>query len=85
MEVRIQVRAIIGYILVAIGTILILVAIFQAYSNLQPLSEFAEGLRQQNIDQLAAFVHGFVWFFALLITVVGGFFIGSLGAKMIKK
>ena len=76
MKTRLE--PILAFTLIAIGIVVILHAIFCAYCYTGGLSFSVE-------TEFEALGHNSMWFFSLLTELVGGFFLASIGTKIIKK
>lgn len=72
-----RLEPILAFVLIAIGIAIILHAIFRAYLYTGGLSFTVE-------NEFEALGHDSLWFFSLLTELVGGFFLASLGIKIIK-
>jgi hypothetical protein len=81
MELKVEPRHIFGAILLIIGVVVILISVFQAFFG----SENILSLMGTVYNETEAFVKVFAWFFSLLIECIGGYFIASIGMKIIKK
>jgi hypothetical protein len=81
MELKVEPKHIFGAILVTIGIVVILISVFQAFFG----SENILSLMGTELNETEAFVKVFAWFFSLLIECVGGYFVASIGMKIIKK
>lgn len=81
IELKVELKQIFGIILLFFGIVVIMVAVFGAFSG----SEHILILMGTELTETEAFVKVFAWFFALLIEALGGYFIASIGMKIIKK
>ena len=84
MELKIRLRTIIGIILISIGVIIILYGVFQAYIHASQIEALWEGGPGPDI-QMQKWVESFYWFFTMVIELLAGFFIASIGTKITKK
>jgi hypothetical protein len=90
-EITLKPKQVFGYALVAVGVILIMLAVIQAAMTIGPIMEFIDELSPnptigQYIEALDGTVMpGFVemtgWFLMLLIELLGGYFIANIGQK----
>lgn len=83
MRTRFEIAA--ASLLITTGTAMILYAIFQGYFHTEELTVFVESTRKKGIVELEAPGYHFAWLFTLLTELIGGFFLASIGTKMIKK
>jgi len=74
-----------AFTLIVIGALLITFAVFQAFLCEGELSALVEGLRKTGMMEFEALGRSLLWLFTMLTELVGGFFMASLGMKLIKK
>ena len=80
-ELKIEGRTVFGFIFILLGVVVILIAVFQAFLGVDPILS----LIGTELTDTQAFVEIFGWFFMLLIEVLGGYFLASIGVKVYKK
>jgi len=85
MEFKIALKSIIGIILVCIGVVIILYGVFQAYIHASQLEALWEGGPGTSDIQMQKWVESFYWFFTMVIELLAGFFLASIGTKIAKK
>ena len=71
--------------LIIIGIIVIVFAVFQGIFYDRELSVLGETPRERSALGLEALGPPLMWFFTLLTELVGGFFLATIGMKIIKK
>jgi len=81
VELKIEARTVFSFIFILIGIVVIFVAIFQAFLGIEHISE----LMRIELTDTEALIEVFGWFFSLLIEILGGFFLASIGVKVFKK
>ena len=82
---RIHFERVLAPVLVIIGVIVIVFAVFQGFFYNRELSVIGEPPREGSGLGLEALGHPLMWFFTLLTELVGGFFLATIGMKIIKK
>jgi len=81
VELKIEARTVFSFIFILMGIIVIFVAIFQAFLGIEHISE----LMGIELTDTEALIEVFGWFFSLLIEILGGYFLASIGLKIFKK
>ena len=71
--------------LIIIGIIVIAFAVFQGLFYDRELSVLGETSRESGTLGLEALGQPLMWFFTLLTELVGGFFLATIGIKILKK
>jgi len=84
IELRMKLMQESAFILTIIGISVIIFAIFQAYLAGEALTVSDMALRDDGMAELEALSHNLLWFFPLLAELVGGFFLASIGMKILK-
>jgi hypothetical protein len=74
-----------AFALVMIGVITIILGIFQAYYSGKELTAFSGTLPDMGATNFESLGSNLMWFFAILTELVGGFFLASIGMKILKK
>ena len=74
-----------AFALLMIGVITIIFGIFQAYSSETELPAFSETPRDKGVTNFDSLGQNLMWFFTILTQLVGGFFLASIGMKILKK
>ena len=74
-----------AFALLMTGVIVIILAIFQAYLSERELSVLGETLAERGLTNFESLGHSVMWLFTVLTELVGGFFLASIGMKIIKK
>jgi len=82
IEVKVSLKTIFGSIFIAIGVTVIFYAIFRSLPGVEDIITL---LQERKITEAWAFIETFGWFFALLIQVLAGYFLASIGIKIAKK
>jgi len=87
MELKIRLQTIIGIILVSVGVIIILYGVFQAYIHMTQIQVLWETEQPPITSQteMQKWVESFYWFFTILVEILCGFFVASIGTKIAKK
>jgi len=95
IEVKLTPKALFGHVLVIIGVIIILYAVFQASITFTTIMKFIDKLmpsptitvwrEQFQATEMPGFIETLGWFFMLIIELLGGFFIASIGIRVAKK
>ena len=80
-ELKVEGRTVFGFVFILLGVVVILFALFQASLGVDPILN----LMGTELTDTQAFVEIFGWFFMLLIEVLGGYFLASIGVKVYKK
>jgi len=79
-ELKIEAKTVFGFIFILLGVVVIFVALVQAFLGVEHITDLIG-----EISETKAMVEVFGWFFMLLIEVLAGFFLASIGAKVYKK
>jgi len=79
-ELKIEAKTVFGFIFIVVGILVIFVALVQAFLGVEHITDLIG-----EISETKAMVEVFGWFFMLLIEVLAGFFLASIGAKVYKK
>jgi len=85
MKLTTQSERTLAFILVIIGVIVIISSVFQAFLCEKELALFGEALREEGLTEFEALSHNLMWIITVLAELVGGFFLASIGMKIIKK
>jgi len=85
MKLTIQSERTLAFILVIIGVIVIIFSVFQVFLCETELALFGEALREKGLTKFEALGHNLTWILTVLAELVGGFFLASIGMKIIKK
>jgi hypothetical protein len=85
MRLPIQFEKTLAFALIMTGVIVIILAIFQAYYSERELSVFGGTLKEKGLTNFESLGQNLMWFFTVLTELVGGFFLASIGMKIIKK
>ena len=85
MKLTTQSERTLAFTLVIIGVIVIIFSVFHAYLCEKELALFGEALREKGLTQFEALSHNLMWIITVLAELVGGFFLASIGMKIIKK
>ena len=80
-ELKIEARTVFGFIFILMGVVVIFIALFQAFLGVGHITE----LIGKELLEYEAMVKVFGWFFMLLIEVLAGYFLASIGVKVYKK
>jgi len=80
-ELKIEARTVFGFIFILLGVVVILFALFQAFLGVGHITDVIGS----EILEYEAMVEVFGWFFMLLIEVLAGYFLASIGVKVYKK
>jgi len=80
-ELKIEARTVFGFIFIVVGILVIFVALVQAFLGVEHIIDII-GVE---ITDTVAMVEVFGWFFMLLIEVLAGYFLASIGVKVYKK
>ena len=80
-ELKIEARTVFGFIFILMGVVVVLIALFQAFLGVGHIT----GLIRKELLEYEAMVKVFGWFFMLLIEVLAGYFLASIGVKVYKK
>ena len=80
-ELKIEARTVFGFIFILMGVVVILFALFQAFLGVGHITDVIGS----EILEYEAMVEVFGWFFMLLIEVLAGYFLASIGVKVYKK
>lgn len=81
IKLKVEARTVLGLVIVFVGVILILDGSVQAISGVGDITS----LIGSEITENRAFLEVLGWFFGLWIEIVGGFFLGIIGTRIIKK
>lgn len=81
IEFKIEPKIVFGLIFVLLGIVVVFISVVGAFLGYEHISS----LMGSELTETEAFVEIFGWFFALLIEALGGYFIASIGMKIIKK
>lgn len=81
IKVELSPKTIFGGIVVAIGVIVIAYGVIVALTGVEKITE----LVGSEISYDEGFLRILGWFFALLIEMLGGFFLGIIGTRVMKK
>lgn len=85
-EFKIEARTVVGFIVVIFGLIVIFISVFGGFMGIGHITSLiGEITETEGITETQALIEVFGWFFSLLIACLGGFFIASIGTKIIKK
>jgi len=79
-ELKIEARTVFGFIFIVVGILVIFVALVQAFLGVEHITDIIG-----EISETKAMVEVFGWFFMLLIEVLAGYFLASIGVKVYKK
>ena len=83
---KMRFERVLALIMIAIGVLLIVFGVFQAFLFERELSVFGETLREkESPTEYKALGHNSLWFLTLFTALVGGFFSASIGIMIIKK
>ena len=82
---KLQLERAVACILIAVGVAVIFLAVFQAYVYEKELSVFGETLGEVGIGKVETLGGYLMWLLTLLAQLLGGFFLASIGMKVIKK
>ncbi|MDH5461898.1 MAG: hypothetical protein OEZ29_07830 [Candidatus Bathyarchaeota archaeon] len=85
MKLTTQSERTLAFILVIIGVIAIIFSVFHAFLCEKELALFGETLREKGLTEFEALSHNLMWIITVLAELVGGFFLASIGMKIIKK
>jgi hypothetical protein len=85
MRMPIQFEKALAFVLLMMGVMVIIVAIFQAYISERELSVFGEILGERGLTNFESLGRSVMWLFTVLTELVGGFFLASIGMKIIKR
>jgi hypothetical protein len=85
MKLPIRFERSLAFTLIIIGVIVILFSVFHAYLCEKELALLGETLREKGLTQFEALGHNLMWILMVLAELVGGFFLASIGMKIIKK
>jgi hypothetical protein len=85
IELRMRLVQEFAFILTIIGILMIIFALFQACLAGEELTVSGMALRNDGVAELETFSHNLMWFFSLLTELVGGFFLASIGMKILKR
>lgn len=85
MKLTTQSERTLAFILVIIGVIVIIFSVFHAYLCEKELALLGEILREKGLTEFEALSHNLMWIITVLAELVGGFFLASIGMKIIKK
>ena len=80
-ELKIEARTVFGFIFILMGVVVVLIALFQAFLGVGYITDVIGS----EILEYEAMVKVFGWFFMLLIEVLAGYFLASIGVKVYKK
>jgi hypothetical protein len=73
-----------AFILTMVGISVIIFTILQAYLAQEELTVARTAMRADGVTELGVLSHNLTWFFPLLSELVGGFFLASIGMKILK-
>lgn len=85
MKLTNQSERTLAFILVIIGVIVIISSVFHAYLCEKELALLGEVLSGKSLTEFEALGHNLMWILTVLAELVGGFFLASIGMKIIKK
>ena len=85
MKLTIRFERSLALTLIIIGVIVIIFSVFQAFLCEKELALLGETLREQGLTKFEALGHNLTWILTVLAELVGGFFLASIGMKIIKK
>ena len=80
-EFKIEARTVFGFIFILLGVVVVFIALFQAFLGVGHITDVIGS----EILEYEAMVKVFAWFFMLLIEVLAGYFLASIGVKVYKK
>ena len=80
-ELKIEARTVFGFIFILIGVVIIFFSLIQAFLGVEHITE----LIGTELTDIVATLEVFGWFFMLLIEVLAGYFLASIGVKVYKK
>jgi len=80
-ELKIEAKTVFGFIFILFGVVVIFFVLMQAFLGVQHITDIVG----TELTDIQAFVEVFGWFFMLLIEVLAGFFLASIGVKIYKK
>jgi len=76
ISLKIEPRTVFAFIFIIVGVIVILIAVVQAFLGIEDLSEFTNA---------EAYIQVLAWLFVMVVKLIGGFFLASIGLKIFKK
>jgi len=85
MKLTTQSERTLAFTLVIIGVIVIIFSVFHAYLCEKELAHLGETLTEKGLTKFEALSHNLTWILTVLAELVGGFFLASIGMKIIKK
>lgn len=74
-----------AFVLIVVGVVVIVFAVFQGFFYDKELSVVGGTVGAKGVGEFEALRHSLMWFFTLLTELVGGFFLATIGTKIIKK
>ncbi|MEX2737474.1 MAG: hypothetical protein Q6356_000165 [Candidatus Wukongarchaeota archaeon] len=80
-ELKIEARTVFGFIFILMWVVVVFIALFQAFLGVGHITDVIGS----EILEYEAMVEVFGWFFMLLIEVLAGYFLASIGVKVYKK
>jgi hypothetical protein len=83
--VKLQLERAFACILIAVGLTVISLAVFQGYFYEKELAVFGETMGETGIGKMETVGGYLMWLLTLLAQLLGGFFLASIGIKVIKK
>jgi len=80
-EMKIEAKTVFAFVFISLGIVIILVAVIQVFLGVEHIMELV-GIELSDTEGM---IEVFGWFFMLLLELLAGYFLASVGVKVYKK